>query len=50
MRELRGRLARDSAEAKRMLAALVEGLRNLRRPGEVEKREPIEFPDRPGLC
>jgi antitoxin VapB len=41
--------AHDVAEAKRKLRALVETLRALGRPGEVQEREPIEFPDRPGL-
>jgi antitoxin VapB len=39
----------DPAEEKRKLLALVETLRRLPAPGEVEEREPIEFPDRPGL-
>lgn len=39
----------DPAEAKRKLHALVEALRALPRPGEVQKRDPFEFPDRPGL-
>lgn len=39
----------DKAEAKRKLSELVEALRALPRPGEVQKREPFEFPDRPGL-
>lgn len=41
--------ARNPAEEKRKLRALVEGLRAIGRAGEVEEREPIEFPDRPGL-
>jgi len=28
---------------------LVAALRALPAPGEIEKREPIEFPERPGL-
>jgi len=43
------RRVKDPAEEKRKLAELVEALRALPRPGELEKREPIEFPDRPGL-
>jgi antitoxin VapB len=43
------RRLKDPAEEKRKLMELVETLRALPRPGEVEKREPIEFPDRPGL-
>ncbi|MEA3035746.1 MAG: antitoxin VapB [Sphingomonadales bacterium] len=39
----------DPAEEKRKLLALVEALRRLPAPGEIEEREPIEFPDRPGL-
>ena len=41
--------ASNPAEEKRKLLALVEKLRSLPAPGEVEEREPIEFPDRPGL-
>lgn len=41
--------ARNAAEEKRKLIELVEALQALGRPGEVEEREPIEFPDRPGL-
>ncbi|HLL29839.1 MAG TPA: hypothetical protein VK403_02475 [Allosphingosinicella sp.] len=41
--------ARDPAEEKRKLRELVEALQALGRSGEVEEREPIEFPDRPGL-
>lgn len=43
------RPVKDPAEEKRKLAELVEALRALPHPGELEKREPIEFPDRPGL-
>lgn len=43
------RRLKDPAEEKRKLLELVEALRALPRPDEVEKREPIEFPDRPGL-
>ncbi|MGF1549326.1 MAG: antitoxin [Sphingomonadaceae bacterium] len=39
----------DPAEAKRKLGELVAALEALGRPGEIEKREPFEFPDRPGL-
>ena len=38
----------DPAEEKRKLKALVEALRALPRPPEVEVRDPIEFPERPG--
>jgi antitoxin VapB len=43
------RPAVDPVEEKRKLLALVEALRAIGPPGEIEKREPIEFPDRPGL-
>lgn len=43
------RPARDPAEEKRKLLDLVDALRALPRPDHVEQREPIEFPDRPGL-
>ena len=41
--------ARDPAEEKRKLIELVEALRAVGRSGEIEQRQPIEFPDRPGL-
>ena len=40
---------RDPAEEKRKLLDLVEALRAIGPPDEIEKREPFEFPDRPGL-
>lgn len=43
------RPVKDPAEEKRKLQELVEALRALPNPGELEEREPIEFPDRPGL-
>jgi len=43
------RRLKDPAEEKRKLLALVADLEALGRPAEVEVREPIEFPDRPGL-
>lgn len=43
------RPAVDPAEEKRKLAEFIAALRALPKPLEVEKREPIEFPDRPGL-
>ena len=43
------RPAVDPAEEKRKLRALIEDLKAIGPPGDVEKREPIEFPDRPGL-
>jgi antitoxin VapB len=41
--------ARDPAEEKRKLRELVETLKTIGRTGEVQERDPIEFPDRPGL-
>lgn len=43
------RRLKDPAEEKRKLLELVESLRAIGRAGEVEVREPVEFPDRPGL-
>ena len=43
------RRLRDPAEEKRKLKALVADLRAIGRAGEIEQREPIEFPERPGL-
>lgn len=43
------RLAVDPVEEKRKLVELVEALRAIGAPEEIEKREPFEFPDRPGL-
>lgn len=43
------RPAVDPAEEKRKLRKFIEALSALPKPPEVEKREPIEFPDRPGL-
>lgn len=39
----------DPAEVKRELRKLVADLRAIGRPNEIQEREPIEFPDRPGL-
>ena len=39
----------DAAAAKDELIKLVADLKAIGRPGEIEAREPIEFPDRPGL-
>lgn len=47
--ELRIKAALDPAEEKRKLRELVEALLAMPGPGEIEKRVPIEFPDRPGL-
>ncbi len=43
------RRARDPVAQKRKVLEFVGALRALGPVGEVEKREPIEFPDRPGL-
>jgi antitoxin VapB len=43
------RRLKDPAEEKRKLKALVADLRAIGRAGEIEQREPIEFPERPGL-
>ncbi len=43
------RLARDAAQVRSRMRKLVEELEAIGPIGEVEKREPIEFPDRPGL-
>ena len=39
----------DPAEGKRRLDKLVAALRAIGPVGEIEPREPIDFPDRPGL-
>jgi len=41
--------ARDPAVASRKLHDLVDALRSLGRSGEIDERDSIEFPDRPGL-
>jgi antitoxin VapB len=43
------RLARDPAEVKNRMRKLIEELEAIGPIGEIEKRIPIEFPDRPGL-
>jgi antitoxin VapB len=43
------RLTRDAAQVKRRMRKLIEELEAIGPIGEIEKREPIEFPDRPGL-
>lgn len=43
------RRARDPVAEKRKLLELVAALRALPAPSELETREPIEFPERPGL-
>jgi antitoxin VapB len=42
-------LARDDAEAKRRMIQALDALKALPKPPRIEKREPIEFPDRRGL-
>ncbi len=42
-------LSADPVEAKRRWLAALDALAKLPRPPEIEKREPIEFPDWPGL-
>lgn len=39
----------DPAAGKQRVADLVAAIRALPKPPYIEKREPIEFPDRPGL-
>jgi len=43
------RPAIDASAEKRKLLDLIAELENLPKPDYVEKREPLEFPDRPGL-
>ena len=43
------RLTRDEAEERRRMLAGLDALKALPKPRHKEKREPIEFPDRPGL-
>jgi antitoxin VapB len=43
------RLARDPAQVRERMRKLIEELEEIGHIGEIEKREPIEFPDRPGL-
>ena len=47
--ELKIRPLVDPVEEKRKLSELVAALRAIGPVGEIETREPIEFPDRPGL-
>jgi antitoxin VapB len=42
-------LSVDPAAAKRRWLAALDALERLPMPGAIEQREPIEFPDRPGL-
>jgi antitoxin VapB len=43
------RLARDPEDVRRRMRQLLDDLEAIGPVGEIEKREPIEFPDRPGL-
>lgn len=43
------RLAHDPADEKARLRRLLDRLEAIGPVGEIEKRKPIEFPDRPGL-
>jgi antitoxin VapB len=43
------RRAVDPAEAKRKLLEMLDELAALPKPDYIEKHEPFEFPDRPGL-
>jgi antitoxin VapB len=43
------RAAKDPAEEKAKLLRMIDKLNAIGPVGEVEKRVPIEFPDRPGL-
>lgn len=43
------RLARGAAKVRSRMRKLIEELEAIGPIGEIEKREPIEFPDRPGL-
>jgi antitoxin VapB len=48
-RDLVIRAVKDPVEEKRLLMELIAELDALPKPPYIEKREPIEFPDRPGL-
>jgi hypothetical protein len=39
----------DLAEEKRRLLELLSDLEGIGSPGEVQERDPFEFPERPGL-
>lgn len=43
------RLTRDPAEVRSRMRKLIDELEDIGPIGEIEKREPIEFPDRPDL-
>jgi antitoxin VapB len=43
------RLTRDAAEERRRMLAGLDALKALPKPPRIQKREPIEFPERRGL-
>jgi antitoxin VapB len=43
------RLAENEAEERRRMIAGLKALQALPKPPQIQKREPIEFPERPGL-
>ena len=43
------RTLRDPVEEKRRFLEMLDELKKLPKPPSIQKREPIEFPDRPGL-
>jgi antitoxin VapB len=43
------RRAKDPVEEKRKLSEMIAALRAIGPVGEIQEREPIEFPERPGL-
>ena len=43
------RLTRDEAEARRRMLEALDALKALPKPPRIQEREPLEFPDRPGL-
>lgn len=42
-------VTQDQAEAKRRMLETLDALKALPKPPQVQKRDPFEFPDRPGL-
>ena len=43
------RLTRNEAEARRRMLEALDALKALPKPPRIQEREPLEFPDRPGL-
>lgn len=43
------RMTHDEAEERRRMLEGLKALKALPKPPQIQKREPIEFPDRPGL-